>query len=96
METGLKKLLMKNRGVQTSDKGAAKKERPLAPANSQSLLLEDVSHQSRKDVRPGWGARLSSPNFLSRLYQKILANTHETSRWLIDSGSWSHNGQLLL
>ena len=134
--------MKETRGGQPSGKGAAKKERPLAPANSQSLLSssacrridgrlgvwpsnthllrwfqiiqapteirelnpflvipwtgsEAVSHHSRKDVRPGWGARLSNPNFLSRLYQKLLANTHETSRWLMDSGSWSHNGQVL-
>jgi hypothetical protein len=30
--------MKETRGVQSSDNGAAKKERPLAPANSQSLL----------------------------------------------------------
>jgi hypothetical protein len=140
-EAGNKHKETNSLGIQATDKGAAKKERPLAPASSQRFLsslacfrirerlgvspsnthllqrfhifqtpnmMRESSpfltipctasatpfHHSKKDVRPGCGARACNPNFLRSIYQKILVKTQEIRRWFMVSSSWSQRGHL--
>jgi hypothetical protein len=58
-------------------------------------VSETISHQSIKETVSGCGAKLCSPNFLSKLYQKTLKKTQLMSKWFRVSPCWSHKGHLV-
>jgi hypothetical protein len=55
----------------------------------------DWCHQSSKEAWVGSDMNCCSPTFLNKSNQICLVNTHETSKWLIFFGCWSHSRQCL-
>jgi hypothetical protein len=52
---------------------------------------EACLHQSSKEISEGWGAKAARPTHCNRKNQNCLAKTHPTSKWSIDSSTWSQS-----
>jgi hypothetical protein len=48
-------------------------------------------HQSSKEISEGWGAKAARPTRCNRKNQNCLAKTHPTSKWSLDSSTWSQS-----